>query len=51
MNWGHVVRNAAIAIAITFAGAIGVYLAIRFLRRLNNYSERTRTTLGTGHSP
>ena len=32
MNWGHIVRNTAIAIAITFVGAIGVYLAIRFLQ-------------------
>jgi hypothetical protein len=30
MNWGNIVRNTAIAIAITFVGAIGVYLAIRF---------------------
>ena len=30
MNWGHVVRNTAIAIGITFITAVGVYLAIRF---------------------
>ena len=30
MNWGHVVRNTAIAIGITFVTAVGVYLAIRF---------------------
>jgi hypothetical protein len=30
MNWGHVVRNTAIAIGITFVAAVGVYLAIRF---------------------
>jgi hypothetical protein len=32
MNWGHVVRNTAIAIGITFVTAVGVYLAIRFLQ-------------------
>jgi hypothetical protein len=32
MNWGHVVRNTAIAIGITFVAAVGVYLAIRLLQ-------------------
>ena len=31
MNWGHVVRNTAIAIGITFVRAVGVYLAIRLV--------------------
>ena len=31
MNWGHVVRNTAIAIGITFVTAVGVYLAIRLV--------------------
>jgi hypothetical protein len=29
MDWGHVVRNTAVAIGITFVVAIGTYLAIR----------------------
>ena len=29
LNWGHVVRNTAIAVGITFVTAVGVYLAIR----------------------
>ena len=32
MNWGHVVRNFAIAIGITFVAAVGVFIAIRFLQ-------------------
>jgi hypothetical protein len=32
MNWGHAVRNFAVAIGITFVTAVGVYLAIRFLQ-------------------
>ena len=32
MNWGHVVRNLAVAIGITFVTAVGVYLAIRFFQ-------------------
>jgi hypothetical protein len=32
MNWGHIVRNFAIAIGITFVTAVGVFLAIRFLQ-------------------
>jgi hypothetical protein len=32
MNWGHVIRNTAVAIGITFVTAVGVYLAIRFLQ-------------------
>jgi hypothetical protein len=32
MNWGHVVRNFAIAIGITFVTAVGVYIAIRFFQ-------------------
>ena len=32
MNWGHVVRNFAVAIGITFVTAVGVYLAIRFFQ-------------------
>ena len=31
MNWGHVVRNTAIAIGITFVTVVGVYLAIRLI--------------------
>jgi hypothetical protein len=34
MNWGHVVRNAAVAIGITFVVAVGVYLALRLLSSL-----------------
>jgi hypothetical protein len=34
MNWGHVIRNTAIAIDITFVTAVGVYLAIRFLQSM-----------------
>ena len=30
MDWGHVIRNTAIAIGITFVAAVGVNLAIRF---------------------
>jgi hypothetical protein len=33
MNWGHVIRNTAIAIGITFVTTIGVYVARRFFRR------------------
>jgi ATP-dependent DNA ligase len=32
MNWGHIVRNTAIAIGITFITTVGVFLAIRFLQ-------------------
>jgi len=31
MNWGHVVRNTAIGIGITFVTTVGVYLAIRLV--------------------
>jgi hypothetical protein len=34
MNWGHFVRNAAVAIGITFVVAVGVYLALRLLSSL-----------------
>jgi hypothetical protein len=34
MNWGHVVRNAAVAIGITFVAAVSVYLALRLFSSL-----------------
>ena len=34
MNWGQTVRNAAVAIGLTFLVAVGVYLALRLLSSL-----------------
>jgi hypothetical protein len=39
MNWGHVVRNTAIAIGITFVTAVGVYLAIRLVVSARGFLE------------
>ena len=47
MNWGHVIRNTAIAIDITFVTAVGVYLAIRFLQSMLLASAPSTAEIGS----